>query len=158
MVQEKAGKGIKLTEDQLMQMAQQEDQNLHAKQALLERVGNLLGETVTAKEILKEIKSNNGKIMFNIGATVLIEAQITNKDTCKRALADNSYRNDSIEETLKWLEKKEEQIKKQISIVQDEMGASQKKLTDYVSLLKQIDAEKRKRIQMAKNAPLTISK
>ena len=46
-------------------------------------MSQLLNETITAKEILKEAKENKGKIMVSIGATVLIEAQITDNKTCK---------------------------------------------------------------------------
>ena len=83
-------KKVALSEQQIMQMAQQEEAQLQNKQVLSERVSQLLNETITAKEILKEAKENKGKIMVSIGATVLIEAQITDNKTCKRALSDNS--------------------------------------------------------------------
>ncbi|MGI6589160.1 MAG: hypothetical protein ACOX1V_00655 [Candidatus Iainarchaeum sp.] len=151
-------KKVALSEQQIMQMAQQEEAQLQNKQVLSERVSQLLNETITAKEILKEAKENKGKIMVSIGATVLIEAQITDNKTCKRALSDNSYKEDTIEETTKWLEKKEEQITKQLQTIQTELRGHQKNLTNYLSILKQIEAEKRKAIQNARQAPPTISK
>ena len=151
-------KKVALSEQQIMQMAQHEEAQLQNKQVLSERVSQLLNETITAKEILKEAKENKGKIMVSIGATVLIEAQITDNKTCKRALSDNSYKEDTIEETTKWLEKKEEQITKQLQTIQTELRGHQKNLTNYLSILKQIEAEKRKAIQNARQAPPTISK
>ncbi len=158
MAQETPKKEVTVNEQQLMQMAQQEESALHNRQAMLEKIGHMLGETLTAKEILKEIKTNKGKIMFNIGATILIEGQVTNTEKCKRALAENAYKEDSVEETLNWLNKKEEQIKKQMTKVQAEMKAGQDRLTNYIGILKQIDAEKKKRILKAKQAPPTLSK
>ena len=151
-------KKVALSEQQIMQMAQQEEAQLQNKQVLSERVSQLLNETITAKEILKEAKENKGKIMVSIGATVLIEAQITDNKTCKSAVCDNSYKEDTIEETTKWLEKKEEQITKQLQTIQTELRGHQKNLTNYLSILKQIEAEKRKAIQNARQAPPTISK
>ncbi|HPM85647.1 MAG: hypothetical protein PHY04_02485 [Candidatus ainarchaeum sp.] len=151
-------KKITLNEQQLMQMAQKEEAQLQNKQALNERVSHLLSETITAKEILKEVKKNNGKILVSVGATVLIEAQITDNQNCKRALSDNSYKEDSIQETTKWLEKKEEQIKKQLQSIQTDLIKHQKTLSNYVSILKQIESEKNKAIQKAKQSPPTLSK
>ncbi len=151
-------KKISVNEHQLMQMAQQEESALNNKHAMFERITNMLKETIIAKEILTNVQTNKGKIMFNIGATILLEGQITNTEKCKRALSDNAYKEDTFEETIKWLTKKEEQIKQQTQKLQNEMAASQKRLTDYIGLLKQIDAEKKKMMQAKKQAPPTLSK
>jgi prefoldin subunit 5 len=151
-------KKVTLTENQIIQMAQHEENEMHNKQAMMQRISHMLGETITSKEILKEAKQNKGKVMINIGATVLIEAQITNTEKCKRALSDNSYKEDTFEETLNWLEKKEEQIKKQLAKVQTDISQHQSKLTTYLSLIKQVDIEKKKAVQKAKQAPPTLSK
>lgn len=151
-------KKVTLNENQLIKMAQHEEAELHQKQTLMQRITHMLAETITAKEILKEAQTNKGKVMINVGATILIEAQITDTQKCKRALAENAYKEDTIEETLKWLNKKEEQIKKQLAKVQSDMSQNQKKLTSYVGILKQIETEKKKRIQKAKQAPPTLSK
>ena len=159
MVAEKQpSKKISVNEHQLMQMAQQEESALNNKHAMFEKITHMLKETIIAKEILTTAQTNKGKVMFSIGATVLIEGQITNTEKCKRALSDNAYKEDTFEETIKWLTKKEEQIKQQTQKLQTEMNVSQKRLTNYIGLLKQIDAEKKKMMQAKKQAPPTLSK
>jgi len=158
MAQEQPKKNVTVNEQQLMQMAKQEETALNQRQEMLEKIAHMLGETITAKEILTNAQTNKGKVMFNIGATILIEAQITNTEKCKRALSENAYKEDSIEETLKWLTKKEEQIKKQMNKVQSEMALGQNRLTNYIGLLRQVDTEKKKMIQKAKQSPPTLSK
>ena len=56
------------------------------------------------------------------------------------------------------MEKREEILKKQLSGLQKEYGEAQNRLTTIVGILKQIEAEKRKQIQKAKEQPITISK
>jgi prefoldin subunit 5 len=159
MVTEKQhSKKISVNEHQLMQMAQQEESTLNNKHAMFEKITHMLKETIIAKEILTTAQTNKGKVMFSIGATVLIEGQITNTEKCKRALADNAYKEDSFEETIKWLTKKEEQVKQQMQKLQTEMNASQNKLTNYIGLLKQIDVEKKKMLQIKKQSPPSLSK
>ena len=158
MVQEQPQKKISVNEHQLMQMAQQEEKNLNNKQEMFKKVAHMYGETITAKEILTNAQTNKGKIMFSIGATVLIEGQITNTEKCKRALAENAYKEDSFEKTIEWLTKKEEQIKKQMTKLQTEIMQGQNKLTDYIGLLKQIDVEKKKRIKANQQSPPMLSK
>ena len=158
VTQEQPQKKITVNEQQLMQMAQQEETALNHKQATLERLAQMLGETITAKEILTNAQTNKGKIMFNIGATVLIEGQITNTEKCKRALAENAYKEDTFEGTITWLAKKEDQLKQQMKKIQTEMADGQNKLTNYISILKQVDAQKKKMIQIKKQAPPTLSK
>lgn len=158
MPQAQQQREIKLSEDQLMQMAKQEEAMFEQKQAALQKIGHMLSETLIAKEILKEAQKGEGKIMLNIGATILVEAKITNTEKCKRALSDNAYKEDSFEETLNWLTKKEEQIKKQFEKMQNETAQSQKKLSDYVGLIRQVEAEKKRMIQKAKQSPPTLSK
>jgi len=155
---EQTQKKITVNEQQLMQMAQKEEAVLNNKHAMLEKLTSMLRETITAKEILNTTQTNKGKIMFNIGATVLLEGQITNIEKCKRAIAENAYKEESFEETTKWLTKKEEQIKQQMQKVQSELVSTQNKLTNYIGLLKQVDAEKKKRAQVKKQAPPTLSK
>ena len=151
-------KKISVNEHQLMQMAQQEESVLNNKHTMLEKLTHMLKETLIAKEILTNAQTNKGKVLFSIGATVLIEGQITNTEKCKRAIADNAYKEDSFEETIKWLNKKDDQLKEQMKKLQAEMSVAQNKLTNYIGLLKQIEVEKKKMIQKAKQAPPTLSK
>jgi prefoldin subunit 5 len=158
MTQVEKGEKVTVNEQQLIQMAQKEESALNNRQEMLQKLSHMLGETITAKEILNSAQSNKGKIMFNIGATVLIEGQITNTEKCKRALSENSYKEDSFENTIVWLTSKEEQIKQQMSKLQAEQAQGQNKLTTYIGVLKQIDAEKKNRMQIKKQSPPTLSR
>lgn len=149
---------VSYTADQIMQMAQQEEAVLANKQALLERLSGILGETITAKETLKELQAGKGKILVNIGSAVLIEAQAADAEKCKRGFGEHVYKEETIKETIEWLSKKEEQLKKEVDRTAKEYTDSKSRLTALAGILKQVDAEKRKAIQKARQQPVTLSK
>ena len=151
-------KKVTVNEQELMQIAQQEESALNNRHSMLEKLATMLGETITAKEILLNAQTNKGKVMFSIGATILIEGQITNSEKCKRALSENSYKEDTFEGTIKWLTKKEEQLKQQMTKLQTEITAGQARLTEYIGLLRQLDAKKKNMLQIKKQAPPTLSR
>ncbi|MFA6268902.1 MAG: hypothetical protein WCW13_00975 [archaeon] len=158
MAEEKQKKQEGFNERQLVQMAQQEEQSLMYKQNMLERIATGYRETVIAKEGLKEMTKTNGKMMINLGATILIEVEAKNIKQCKRGLADNSYKEESVEETIKWLTEKEEKLHKQMEKLSADCTQTEQRLTNVVGILKQIDAEKRNLKEQLKYAPPTISK
>ncbi|MFA5125636.1 MAG: hypothetical protein WC462_01375 [archaeon] len=147
-----------VTEAQLTQMARQEENSLMTKQAVLEKISSMLKDTLNAKDILKEVQKTNGKVLINIGATILIEAEAKDIKKCKRGFAENAYKEENLEETLKWLEKKEDQLQKQLTKLGQEYSEAQQRLTSIIGILKQIDSEKRKLIEQRKRQPITISK
>ena len=151
-------KKVEIMEDQLVQMAQQEEQNLLARQQNLERMSNALRETINAKEILKEIQTNKENVMIRIGAGILIEAKPLNTEKCKRTFSENGYKEETIKETLEVLTKREEQLKKQIEKVSQEYNASEQKYASVIGILKQIETEKKKAFEIARKQPPTISK
>jgi prefoldin subunit 5 len=151
-------KQVKLSENQLIQMAQQEEQNLENKRETLERLSTLLRETIISKETLKELKEHKGKIMVSIGATILIEAEITNTERCKRGFSDRAYKEETITETIKWLEEREDKMKNQIETLSKEYAKTQQKYTSLIGILKQIEADKQKRREKIKQGPPLISK
>lgn len=146
-----------VSEQQLMQMAQQEESNLMNKQVMLEKLSTVLKETLIAKEALKELQKTNGKLMVNLGATVLIEVETKNTKTCKRGLSENAFKEETISETEKWLTSREEKLQAQIKKLSEEYTQNEQRLTNMIGVLKQIDAEKRKLQAKAKLVP-TISK
>ncbi len=149
--------GQQISEKELMQLFQQEQQNVSAKEMLVERILGVLKETTVAKEILEEMKKNkNGKMQISIGASVLIEVEAKEIVKCKRAFAEHGYIDEPTEETIKWLTQREEEFKKQFEKAQSEYLAAHNRLTEITGVLKQIDAEKRKLSQ--KQSPITISK
>ncbi|MEI7960881.1 MAG: hypothetical protein WCI04_00965 [archaeon] len=155
MTEQNEKKSMQLTEQQLTQMAQQEDAEFKNKKNLLDRVLMALSETTIAKETLKELKNNKGKIMVNIGDSVLIEVNAENIKKCKRGFAQNAYKEENVEDTIEWLNTREEQIKKQCDSLQRETEASKARLTDIIGILRQIEAEKRR---LTNSMPPRISK
>ena len=155
MIQSNEKKSMQVNENQLMQMAKQEEAELTKKKAVLERVSSALSETIMAKETLKELKHAKGKMLVNIGASVLIEVNAEPTKKCKRGFATNGYKNESIEDTITWLTTREEQIKKQYEQIQKEATISNFRLNDMIGILRQIEAEKRK---MASATPPRLSK
>ena len=146
------------SENQLLQIAQQSEKELSQTKAMLQRVNMLYSETVTAKEGLKEMQKTSGKVLVSVGSGVLVEVEAKKIEKCKRAFGENSYKEESIPETLEWLSKREEQLKKQIEELTKEYSETEQRLTTMVGILKQIDSEKRKYASQLRNSPPTISK
>jgi len=151
-------KQLQLTEKQLIQMAQQEEAEFNAKNAVSENLGRMLLETIKAKEVLEELKKTDGKIMVSVGATVLIEAEIKKATKCKRGVAEGTYKEENIDETIKWLFEKEEKIKEQFAAVQKQAAESNDRLTNIVGILKQIENEKTRQATRKMQNPPTLSK
>ncbi len=153
-----ANKQTTVSETQLVQMARQEEAILAQKQSLLERISGYLHETITAKDALKEICANKGKVFIGIGATIMVEAQITDTENCKRAFTESGYKDEKIKGTIEWLEKKEDTLKKQFEKLSKEYSEAEGRMVQITGILKQIQGEKKKMIENSKRAPPTISK
>jgi len=158
MTEEKQNKKVELTEQQLMQMAQQEEAELMNKQNMFERIASVYKESILAKDALKEIQKNNQKAIINLGATVLIEVEVKDTKKCKRGISENAYKEETIEETIQWLEGRELILQKQMGKISSEAKQSEERLTNFVGILKQIDAQKRNLREQVKKSPPTISK
>ena len=72
-----------LTEQQLIQLAQQEEQGLMNKRQTLIKITEALKETSGAIEALKEIKTQKGNYLVNLGAGIYIESEINTKNAQK---------------------------------------------------------------------------
>jgi prefoldin alpha subunit len=150
-------KKIEVTENQLIQMIQQEEKTLINTQTAMEKLLNLLKETITARDILEETKKTNGKVLISIGATMLVEMEAKNIQKCKKGIGENAYAEQGIEETIKWLKEKEEILKKQTEKLQQQYAQSEARYTDLAGIVKQIQAEKNKLAEKISKVP-TISK
>ncbi|MFA6064827.1 MAG: hypothetical protein WCW44_06380 [archaeon] len=149
--------GQSISEKELMQLFQQEQQNVSSKEMLVERILGLVKETAVAKEILEEMKKNkSGKMQISIGASVLVEVEAKEVTKCKRAFAEHGYVEENTEDTIKWLSEREENFKKQFEKAQEEYTTAHNRLTEIAGVLKQIEAEKKK--LSSKQSPITISK
>lgn len=155
MVEETKTTKREFTENEIMQMAQNEERALMNKQANLERVSAVLMETSIAKDTLEELKKTKGKVSVAIGATILIEVEPTNLKTCKRGISESAYKEENIEDTINWLKEKEEQLKIQVQNMQTNVAISNARLQEIVGVIKQIEKEKRKAMTQR---PPSISK
>jgi len=138
------------SEQQLIQMAQQEEQVINSKRNFLRKIVSIYHDSIRVIDSLEEMEKNPEKMYMNLGVGVLIEVEAKNKANCKRAFAENGYFEEKITQTLKWLEKKKENSKKQIENIEKSLTQSESKLNDIVNVLKQIDAEKKKQFNISK--------
>ncbi len=141
-------KKMQITENQIAQMAQQEENMLEQRQEILNNITEGLRETIGAIEALEEINENGGKMLVKLGSGVLIEANITTK-TCIRSFAEDGYKEEKITEAVKKLEKRRENMEKQANIIAKEIFQAQGKISQLVSLLQQIESEKKKNFSIS---------
>ncbi|MDD3083596.1 MAG: hypothetical protein PHP82_01085 [Candidatus ainarchaeum sp.] len=137
-----------INEQQLIQIAQREERVLQTQQNFLQNLKNALKETHETIEGLKEIQKNEKNVFFRIGQGVLIEAEIKNKDKCKRIFSENGYKETKTEDTIKWLEKRKGNLEQQAQKVQTEIIKNEQKLVEIINMIKQIQQEKSKNISV----------
>jgi len=142
----------RMTEQQIYQMAQHEQAKMRQLEDLLENYIEALREVNGSVEALKEIKDNKGKVLVKLGAGVLIEAEIKT-DQVKINFAENGFIDEKIEEAIKKLELRKTNVEKKAEKTNQELASSQQKLSQLASILKQIEAEKKK--NFSKSATLT---
>jgi len=133
-----------LSEQQLIQMAQQEENNLNSKKALLNQITSILRETNEAIESLKEIQKKPKTAMMGLGVGVMVEVEIKGEGKCKRTFAENGYVEEKIEDTITWLGKRKEVINKQAMGIGREIAQSESKLNEIIGIVRQIETEKKK--------------
>ncbi len=157
MAEEKA-KPMTLTEEQIIQIARQEEQSARLKKEEMQNYLELVRESNKTKETLNEMKTTNGKVLINIGATIMIEVEAKQIKKCKRGFAGNVYVDEDIDETIKWLTTKENEFNVRFEKAKKEYAETEAKLTKYINILKQVEAEKVKHAQKKAKAPPTLSK
>lgn len=94
-----------ISEQQLIQLIQREESILQSQQQFFQNIKTTLRETHETIESLKEIQNKPQKIFFKLGIGVLIEAELKNSGKCKRAFSETGFKEEKIEDTIKWLEK-----------------------------------------------------
>lgn len=142
----------RMTEQQIYQMAQHEQTKMRQLEELLENYIEALREVNGSVEALKEIKDNQGKVLVKLGAGILIEAEIKT-DTVKINFAENGFIDEKIEEAIKKLELRKTNVEKKAEKTNKDLKIAQQKLSQLASILKQIEAEKKK--NFSKSATLT---
>jgi len=137
-----------LTEQQLIQMAQQEEKQLNNRQQTLIKITEVIKETNGAMEALKEIKKQKGTYLVKLGAGIFIESEIKT-NICKKSFAEDGYIDENIEETIKMLEKRKEDLEKQAQKVNNDLIKVEQRLSQIVSIIQQLQNEKRKNFSKA---------
>lgn len=137
-----------LTEQQLIQMAQQEEKQLNNRQQTLIKITEVIKETNGAMEALKEIQKQKGTYLVKLGAGIFIESEIKT-NICKKSFAEDGYIDENIEETIKMLEKRKEDLEKQAQKVNNDLIKVEQRLSQIVSIIQQLQNEKRKNFSKA---------
>jgi prefoldin subunit 5 len=133
-----------MTEAQVLQTAQQYENALNQKKASAKRFERILKEVSDTVESLKEIEKVKGKLLVKLGAGVYIEVEAKNIKKCKRGFAENGFVEDTTESTVKWIEEKKEALIKNLEAERKDMIQLESGLTEMISVLRQIESEKRK--------------
>ena len=139
-----------VSEQQIVQMAQQEENALESKKNFLRKVVSILTDSERTIASLKEIQKTPKTMYINLGSGVLVEVDAKNSKTCKRAFAENGYLEEDIEGTVNWLEKKRENSKTQLEKIGQDVQSSEKRLNELVGILRQIEEQKRKEFNISK--------
>ncbi len=137
-----------LTEKQLIELTKKEKQKLNAKQKTFRTLIQAIKETVGTEEALKEIKKQKGNYLVKLGTGILVEAEIKT-DKCKKSLGQSGYVEEDIDETINNLGKRKTNLEKQAQKLEKEIILAQQKLTQMISIIKQIQIEKKKNFSKA---------
>ncbi len=137
-----------ISEQQLIQIAQKHEEIIRSQQNFLQNLKTALKEAYETIEGLKEIQKNDKNVLIKLGSGILIEAEIKNNKKCKQAFSENGYKETSIEEAIKWIEKRKNNLEQQAQKVQSDIINTEQKLVEIINVIKQIQHEKSKNISV----------
>jgi len=105
---------IKLNKDQTFAMYKNKEQELNQITSKIKEVETLLTEVIKSKQTLKEIKTTKSqeKILVNVGAGILVECEVTNKENAKITLPGNIMVDKDINTIIKDIESREDELNK----------------------------------------------
>ena len=135
---------VEMTESQILQTAQQYEAALQRKGSSIKRFERVLAEVNDTIASLKEIEKINGKVNVKLGAGVFVEVEAKNIKKCKRGFAENAFVEDSIKDTVKWLEEKKVGLVTNREAERKDAIKLEQGLSEMISILKQIESEKQK--------------
>ncbi|MFH1391287.1 MAG: prefoldin subunit alpha [Candidatus Diapherotrites archaeon] len=139
------GKKVKLTGNQLIQMANQEKQKLAQINDQVKRFQEFKTELLAAKDALTEIgKAKKGeKILINLGAGIYMSAAIDETSKAISSLSGNIFKTKDSKELIKIIDNKIENMNKTIGKIAED----QQKAITRVNQLEQVLAAGRQHMQ-----------
>jgi prefoldin subunit 5 len=137
------------SENQLIQMAQVEEQNLMRRKDAVMRLNSMAQEISACIDSLKELSTKSEKVFINLGAGVMVETQPKPITTCKTLFADNYFIDQPIDKMLITLEARKGALIEQATKEAQQAVATETRLTEMVNIIRQIQTEKSKRISKA---------
>jgi len=139
---------VRLTGNQLAQLANQERQKLAGINQRIESYQSFRNELMGAKEALKELSNTQkgGKILVNLGAGVFIEANATENKKAISAMAGSIFREKTSENLIRDIDKKIAGMDKNIADVAEQ----QQKTISRVNQLDQIMSAGMQQLRAAK--------
>lgn len=142
-------KPIKVSEQQLINAFSGERQNLEALQSNLASIDARLRDVLAATDALNEIKKAKvgEKMLVPLGAGILIDASIESNSTAKNTFAGGVVANVAIEDALKDLAGKKQEIEKAISEMQNGQEKIVANLNSIGTMLRTIEQKKNERAQ-----------
>jgi len=138
-------KQVKLTGNQLIQLANQERQKLEQINNQLSRFQNFKTELRAAKDALEDIEKNKKgeKMLVNLGAGIYMKASIEDTGKAISALSGNVFKEKNVKEITKILDKKIQGVDKTINSV----AVEQQKTMSRVNQMEQVIAAGRQHLQ-----------
>jgi len=133
----------RLSQQQLIQMAQQEENVLAEKKAMLAQMYEIMKDSRSAIDSLKEIQAGAGKVLLRLGGGVLVEAEIKNNKTCKKSISEDGYAETDIPYALNWLEERLKTLEGNANRVREDAIKSEGRIEEIVTVLKQIENAKK---------------
>lgn len=138
-------KEIRLTGQQVQEMFELERAKLNALMQRINEMQKAIMEIKASSEALKELRSQkNCKTLVPLGAGVFVEATIENAETVKATLPGNIVINQTMEKTLKGLEKQVEEIGKEIDALDKERQAAATNVNSLGNMLYNAQQQARK--------------
>ena len=131
MKEAKPKQEVTLSGAQVMNFYNNERNKLSIIQRRFDSLQNLLNETMLSINSLNELKksSKNEKILVNLGAGVFADASIENNGKVKVSLAGNVVLDKPVDEALLDLEKRKNELEKDINVTINEQEATLKQIS-----------------------------
>ena len=144
-------KTIKLTEEQLLNAFANERANVEAMQSNIAATENRLRDVLAATDALKAIKNSKEKekIIVPLGAGIFIDASLESNSTAKNSMAGGVVVNVTIEDALKDLAEKRQEIEKAIAEMQKALERAVSNFNSIGTMLRSIEQKRKEQKKQA---------